>query len=81
MPSSATAPLPQLRPAPTRLALTAVPRRVLAAAGRLLGGLLAMVERATSRRYLAEMDGRMLRDIGLTPPDRDEELRKWFWHR
>jgi uncharacterized protein YjiS (DUF1127 family) len=83
MPSSATAPIPQASPVRRGLSLQvqAVARRVAAASRRLLAGILAMEERAASRRHLAEMDGRMLRDIGLSHSEREEELRKWFWHR
>ncbi len=82
MPSSATAPIPQASPVRRGLSLQLrmVARRLAAAPGRLLAGIMAMEARAASRRHLAEMEGRMLRDIGLSPSERDEELRKWFWH-
>lgn len=35
--------------------------------------------RAVERGYLAEMDQRMLRDIGVTPFDAGLEARKWWW--
>ncbi|MFN7634278.1 MAG: DUF1127 domain-containing protein [Acetobacteraceae bacterium] len=35
--------------------------------------------RAMSRRWLAELDARQMRDIGLTPEDRSAEARKPFW--
>jgi uncharacterized protein YjiS (DUF1127 family) len=35
--------------------------------------------RATERRSLAELDDRMLRDLGLTRGDVYKECRKHFW--
>ncbi|MGI9276696.1 MAG: DUF1127 domain-containing protein [Endozoicomonas sp.] len=35
--------------------------------------------RARSRRYLAEMDQRLLRDIGINQADQREEIAKPFW--
>ncbi len=52
-----------------------------AALHRLVASALAMIERSASRRHLAEMDARMLRDVGVSPSERREELRKWFWQR
>ena len=37
------------------------------------------VFRARSRRYLAEMDQRLLKDIGMTEADRVQEIGKPFW--
>lgn len=46
-------------------------------------GLRALVaswyERLISRNQLAELDDRLLRDIGLTRADVDVELSKPFW--
>jgi uncharacterized protein YjiS (DUF1127 family) len=36
-------------------------------------------ERAAQRRRLAELDGRMLKDIGLSRADAARESGKWFW--
>jgi uncharacterized protein YjiS (DUF1127 family) len=41
--------------------------------------LLAWQERAAQRRALAELDDRMLKDIGLTRADVDRECAKPFW--
>ena len=38
-------------------------------------------ERISQRRSLAEMDGRLLADIGLTPAQAAAEYRKPFWRR
>ncbi|WP_062266522.1 DUF1127 domain-containing protein [Endozoicomonas arenosclerae] len=35
--------------------------------------------RSRSRRYLARMDSRMLKDIGVTEADRIDEASKPFW--
>ena len=37
--------------------------------------------RAQSRKHLAEMDSRLLKDIGLTEADRSQEVVKPFWKR
>jgi len=36
-------------------------------------------QRRQSRRDLARLDARMLRDIGVAPKDAQRESRKWFW--
>ena len=54
---------------------------VRAALHRLVASILAMAERSASRRHLAEMDARMLRDVGVSPSERAQELRKWSWER
>lgn len=41
--------------------------------------LAAILEARRGRRALAEMDPRMLRDIGLSRCDVDAELRRVFW--
>lgn len=41
--------------------------------------LVAWKIRTSSRRHLAEMDLRMLNDIGLTEADRYQEVIKPFW--
>ena len=35
-------------------------------------------ERAAQRSALAQLDRRLLRDVGLTPDDVETECRKWF---
>ena len=35
--------------------------------------------RSRGRRLLAELDERMLRDIGIDPPRVWQETGKWFW--
>ncbi len=47
----------------------------------LLSAVLVMLERSRSRRDLAGMDARLLRDVGIDPCTRAEELRKWLWQR
>lgn len=37
--------------------------------------------RAESRRALSRLDARQLDDIGLTPMDVENEIRKPFWER
>lgn len=48
-------------------------------AGFLVGRVLTWHERARQRRQLLMLDDRMLKDIGLTRADVDEEIRKPFW--
>jgi uncharacterized protein YjiS (DUF1127 family) len=36
-------------------------------------------ERAGQRRRLAALDGRMLKDIGISSTDAARESAKWFW--
>ena len=38
-----------------------------------------VMERARQRRALANLDGRLLRDVGLTPADVRHEIAKPFW--
>jgi uncharacterized protein YjiS (DUF1127 family) len=46
-----------------------------------VSGLHHATQRSGTRRRLAELDGRMLRDIGVSPTGRNEEIRKWWWQR
>ena len=39
----------------------------------------AWFERRRSRRFLASLDDRMLRDVGLSAADVDRECSKPFW--
>ena len=50
--------------------------RLVARAAHWLGYLH---DRARERRYLAELDDRLLRDIGLSRADVAHELSKPFW--
>jgi uncharacterized protein YjiS (DUF1127 family) len=43
--------------------------------------ILLWMERVRERRALAELDDRLLRDIGLTRADVWQEIRKPFWRR
>jgi uncharacterized protein YjiS (DUF1127 family) len=61
--------------------LTGAPRRRRSAelirAGLRIGRL--MLARSRERQFLAGMDARMLRDIGVTPYEAAAEARKPFW--
>jgi uncharacterized protein YjiS (DUF1127 family) len=46
---------------------------------RLLRGLWQVLERARTRRLLAQLDQRDLADLGLSHADRLSELEKPFW--
>ncbi|HEX6018702.1 MAG TPA: DUF1127 domain-containing protein [Burkholderiaceae bacterium] len=48
---------------------------------RAWGLLNCWLARSRSRRLLAQMDGRMLKDIGLSRADAVIEGRKHFWQR
>ena len=37
--------------------------------------------RVRQRSYLADLDSRMLADVGITPAERDAECAKRFWQR
>jgi uncharacterized protein YjiS (DUF1127 family) len=45
----------------------------------LLTGLFASLERARTRRLLAQLDNRQLSDLGISHADRINELDKPFW--
>lgn len=53
--------------------------RTRAALRSLCDLISAWHHRAVTRRYLREMEPRMLRDIGLTPSDAQQEARKPWW--
>ncbi|WP_419832622.1 DUF1127 domain-containing protein [Endozoicomonas atrinae] len=47
--------------------------------GKLKSVIITWKVRAQSRKHLAEMDSRLLNDIGLTEADRSQEVIKPFW--
>ena len=53
---------------------------ILEAGARALRTLLTWQERDRQRHALAQLDARMLKDIGLSRADVALELRKPFWH-
>ncbi len=50
------------------------------AAARALRTLLIWQERGRQRHALAQLDARMLKDVGLSRAEVELELRKPFWH-
>ncbi len=46
---------------------------------RVLDVLLGWLERSRQRRHLAELDDRLLRDIGVSRVDVDAEISRPFW--
>lgn len=46
---------------------------------RLFDMFMAWLDRARQRRHLAELDDRMLRDIGLSRAEVDGEISQRFW--
>lgn len=49
--------------------------------GKLLDVLFAWQERANQRHCLAQLDDRLLRDVGLDRIDVEREVAKPFWMR
>jgi uncharacterized protein YjiS (DUF1127 family) len=49
--------------------------------GRVMAEVRLMLQRSRERRLLAELDVRILRDIGVTPYEAGVEARKGFWQR
>ena len=47
--------------------------------GKIKSLIITWKVRAQSRKHLAEMDSRLLKDIGLTEADRSQEIMKPFW--
>lgn len=41
--------------------------------------LIVWQRRINSRRHLADMDARLLRDMGMTREDADREAGRFFW--
>ncbi len=52
----------------------------LEAAARMVRTLLTWQERDQQRHALAQLDARMLKDVGLSRAEVELELRKPFWH-
>ena len=57
----------------------AIIRRVSAGIGTCCLFLPRMIQRSRQRSDLAEMDARMLNDIGLARSAAWHETRKWWW--
>ena len=47
---------------------------------RLSDVLISWLDRSRQRRHLAELDDRMLRDIGLSRGEVETEVSRRFWH-
>ena len=47
---------------------------------RLFDQLFTWLDRARQRRQLGELDDRLLRDIGLSRAEVDNEISRPFWH-
>lgn len=56
-----------------------VPRPRRPVLSRLIELLLFWSERAAQRHRLAQLDDRLLRDIGVSRADAYRESSKWFW--
>ncbi len=52
---------------------------IVEAIARLFEAVLIWQERAKQRRALAQLDARMLKDLGLSRADVEREVRKPFW--
>jgi len=52
---------------------------IVHAASGALEALLTWQERARQRHSLANLDDRLMKDMGLTPSQVEQELRKPFW--
>jgi uncharacterized protein YjiS (DUF1127 family) len=46
---------------------------------RLFDGVLVWLERARQRRHLGQLDDRLLRDIGLSRAEVENEIARPFW--
>lgn len=69
----------QLHGQAVRQAFARIWRAVGGGVGAIAGRLAIWRARARTRRYLALMDGRLLRDIGLSRLDAKHEINKPFW--
>jgi uncharacterized protein YjiS (DUF1127 family) len=58
---------------------TGLPKLVLGGVAGLFRTLVEWQKRHNERRQLAELDLHLLRDIGITEEDRQQELRKPVW--
>jgi len=58
---------------------TGIGSEIRARLGRLIERLLFWAERAAQRRQLAQLEDRMLKDVGLNRADAFRESGKWFW--
>jgi len=59
------------------------PTRTKAAGGlatRLFDQVFTWLDRARQRRHLGELDDRLLRDIGLSRAEVENEVSRPFWH-
>ncbi len=65
---------------PRRPSAASFGKFLIEAAARALRTLLIWQERDRQRRALAQLDARMLNDVGLSRAGVDLELRKPFWH-
>ena len=61
------------------VAVYAVVQRVGAAGSKIYSVLHAWAQRTEDRRQLAQMNDRMLADIGLNRSDVSHEVDKFFW--
>lgn len=61
--------------------LQQIPRRarLLAPASALFDRLWQWCERSRQRRALLRLDSRMLKDIGISRCDAEQEAAKWFY--
>ncbi len=66
-------------PGPRRPTAASFGKFLLEAAARALRTLLIWQERDRQRHSLAQLDARMLKDVGLSRADVATELRKPFW--
>lgn len=64
---------------PARIGVMAQGRLTLAILARLIDLVQEWRERYRQRRHLASLDHHMLRDIGLSSADVEQEIRKPFW--